>query len=91
MTEQILDERELVKRLRQFVRVNPKRSAGALRQWLNADPQQGTLVFDPLAAHLVVLLDERASSVPHASRPSSCITTNSHVGEVSPQGHIVWP
>ena len=62
MTEQVLDERELVKRLRHFVRVNPKRSAGAVRQWLNADLRRGDLVFDPLAAHLVVLLDERAFS-----------------------------
>ena len=62
MTEQVLNDQELIKRLRRFVRANPKRSAGALKRWLEPAIGSGDAVFDPLAAHLVVLLDEPAFS-----------------------------
>ena len=62
MTEQVLNDQELIKRLRRFVHANPKRSAGALKRWIEPTIDSRGEVFDPLAAHLVILLDEQSFS-----------------------------
>ena len=92
MTDQVLNDQELVKRLRRFVKANPKRSAGALRRWLEPSIGQREAEFEPLAAHLVVLLDEGAFaallsvlSSDDASKLTSAIKAlNDKVGEVRP-------